>query len=105
MLLWRTRPGMALPHTSLPSLSSATVQSMPEPCMQVPTDIIERNIKRASESKSDYAEVSGRGQAAMLAQRRNRRLWAVGRVAEGCWGLSWAVGRAAEGCLVVNQAE
>lgn len=38
---------------------------MPKPCMQVPTDIIERNIKRASESKADYAEVSGTGQAAM----------------------------------------
>ena len=56
---------MALPHTLRPCLSSTTVQSMPKPCMQVPTDIIERNIKRASESKADYAEVSGTGQAAM----------------------------------------
>ena len=36
---------------------------------QVPTDIIERNIKRASESKADYAEASQRGRGEWQAPR------------------------------------
>lgn len=35
---------------------------------QVPTDIIDRNIKRASESKADYAEVTYEGKRVVRQQ-------------------------------------